>query len=67
MNFQNDWSFKNIKEDFKPIFDVIENEENIFFSELPGVNKSDLKIEILKTFKISGTKKNLKNKKNFVF
>ena len=57
--FKNDWSFKRNKKSFNPIFDVIEDEKKyVFFSEIPGVSKSNLKVEVSeKTFKISGTKK----------
>ena len=65
--FKNDWSFKNKKNSINLIFDITQDEKRyVLITEIPGVNKSDLKIEIFeKTFKISGTKKEpdeLKNK-----
>lgn len=65
--FENDWSFKNNRKSINPIFDMSEDEKRyLIISELPGVRKADLKIEVFeKIFKISGTKKEpseLKNK-----
>jgi len=57
--FKNDWSFKNSKKLIRPIFDTAEDDkEYVLFSEIPGVSKSDLKVEVFeKRIKISGTKK----------
>ena len=45
--FRNDWSFKNSKKLIKPIFDMTEDDKQyVLFSEIPGVSKSDLKVEV---------------------
>lgn len=64
--FINNRSFINTKDDFNPIYDFIEDEKQyVFFSEIPGVDKSDLKVEVFdKTFKVSGVKKEPKEIKN---